>query len=180
MKGIVRGALDGTFRLFRKKSCRRFIYLLLLGIPALFDYWSGGFVRRTFVFFARDTGKAGVEERFLPSMPCRELEVRQYVEETLLGPVSPESDPLFPRETGLKSLLLRDGIVYADLSMPAALPYSPGSDAFRGLYVLYEGVRRNFGFVRGIRFFIDGREAYHERFRGQPSGEGAGGREGQP
>ncbi|MDR2741489.1 MAG: GerMN domain-containing protein [Treponema sp.] len=165
MKGIARSAVNGIACFFTRKYCRRFIYLLLLGIPALFDYWSGGFARRTFVFYVRDTGKAEVEERFLPSMPCRELVVQQYVEETLLGPVSPESDPLFPRETGLNSLLYRDGIVYADLSLSAALPYSAGSDAFRSLYVLHRGIKRNFGFVRDVRLFIDGKEAYHERFR---------------
>jgi hypothetical protein len=166
MKKIIRNAVHGTVRFFGRKQCRRFIYLALLGIPALFEYWSAGFVRRTFVFYARDTGKAEVEERFLPSMPCRELAVRQYIEETLLGPVLSESDPLFPRETGLKSMLLRDGIVYADLSLSAALPYSAGADVFRSLYVLHRGVRRNFGFVRDVRLFIDGREAYYERFRG--------------
>jgi hypothetical protein len=149
-----------------KKYCRRFIYLLLLGMPVFFEFWSGGFARRTFVFFVRDTGKAEVEERFLPSVPFRELAVRQYVEETLLGPVSPESDPLFPRETRLTSLLFRDGIVYADLSLSAALPYSSGGDAFRSLHILHKGIKRNFRFVRDVRLFIDGKEAYYERFRG--------------
>jgi hypothetical protein len=166
MKRIVKGAAEGVLRFFRKKPCRRFFYLLLLGIPALFECWSGGFVRRTFVFYIRDTGKAEVEERLLPLMPSPEMALRQYVEETLLGPISPEADPLFPRETRLRSLLFRDGILYADLSLSAALPYSPGSDAFRGLYVLYKGLRRNFGFLRDARLFIDGKEAYYERFRG--------------
>jgi hypothetical protein len=166
MNGIIRGAARGIARFFMKKYYRRFLYLFLLGILALFEYYSGGFVRRTFVFYARDTGKAEVEERLLPSLPSRELAVRQYVEETLLGPVSPDSDPLFPRETGLRSLLYRDGIVYVDLTLSAALPYSAGADVFGSLYVLHRGVRRNFGFVRDVRLFIDGREAYYERFRG--------------
>jgi hypothetical protein len=145
------------------------MYLFLLGIPALFDYWSGGVVRRTFVFYARDTGKAGVEERLLPSMPSRELTLRQYVEETLLGPVSPDAEPLFLQETSLRSLFFQDGTVYVDLSLSAALPCSPGTDAFRSLSALYKGIRRNFGFVRDVRLFIEGREAYYESFRGLSS-----------
>ncbi|MDR3130555.1 MAG: GerMN domain-containing protein [Treponema sp.] len=165
MTQIIRGAFSGIARFFKKEYCRRFVYLLLLGIPAFFEYWSGGLVRRTFVFYMNDPGKTEIEERFLPSMPCIELAVRQYIEETLLGPILPDSDPLFSKETKLKSLLFRDGIVYADLSQTAALPYSVDGDAFKSLYVLHNGIRRNFDFVREVRFFIDGREAYYERFR---------------
>jgi hypothetical protein len=166
MKGIIGGAVNGIVRFFRKNYCRRFMYLLLLGIPVLFEFLSGTFVRRTFVFYVRNTGKAEVENRLLPFMPSQELSLRQYVEEALLGPVSPEADPLFLRGTTLRSLLYRDGIVYADLSLSAALPYSAGTDAFRGLYVLHRGIRRNFGFVKDVRLFIEGKEAYYERFRG--------------
>jgi hypothetical protein len=170
MRGFIRGAANGLIcgiaRFFRKSWCRRFIYLLLLGIPVLFEYWSGGFVRRTFVFYVRDTGKAEVENRLLPLMPSREFSLRQYIEEALLGPVSPEADPLFLRGTALRSLFYQDGIVYADLSVSAALPYSAGMDAFRSLHVLHRGIRRNFGFVKEVRLFIEGKEAYYERFRG--------------
>jgi hypothetical protein len=166
MNGIVRDAVNGIARFIGKKHYRRLIYLCILGIPALVDFLSGGFVRRTFVFYTRDTGKAEVEERLLPRMPSREEAVRQYVEETLLGPVSPEAEPLFLRETALESLLFRDGIVYADLSLSAALPLSNGESAFRGFYVLHTGIRRNFSFVKEVRLFIDGKEAYFERLRG--------------
>jgi hypothetical protein len=166
MNGIVRNIVNGIARFIMKKHCRRLIYLCILGIPALFDYWSAGFVRRTFEFYIRDTGTAEIEERLLPRMPSRETAVRQYVEETLLGPVFPEAEFLFLRETGLRSLLFRDGIVYADFSLSAALPPSGGESAFRGFYILHTGIRRNFSFVQEVHFFIDGKEAYFERLRG--------------
>jgi hypothetical protein len=140
--------------------------LFLLTIPVVFDYCSDAFVKRTFVFYDRDTGKAVAEKRLLPSIDSQELAVRQYVEEALLGPVSPEAEPLFLRETVLRSLIYQDGIVYVDLSLSAAIPYSAGADAFRSLYVLYTGIRRNFRFVRDVHVFIEGEEAYYERFRG--------------
>jgi hypothetical protein len=168
MNGIIRDCINGTFRFFMRPYCRRLIYLCLLGIPVLFEFLSGGFVRRTFVFYLRDSGEAEVEERMLPRMPSRELAIRQYVEETLLGPVSSEAELLFSRETGLRSLLYRDGVVYADLSLSAALPYSGNGGAFRSLYALYTGIRRNFDFIEEVHLFIEGEEAYFERFRGSP------------
>jgi hypothetical protein len=166
MNGIFRHVKGGVIRFFTKKYCRRLIYLFFLGIPVFVEFLTGGFVRRTFVFYVRDTGEAEVEERLLPRMPSQELAVRQYIEEALLGPVSPEAEFLFPRETGLISLLFREGVVYADFSLSAALPYSGSADVFRNLYVIHSGIRRNFDFVQDVRLFIDGKEAYYERFRG--------------
>ena len=97
----------------------------------------------------------------LPRLSSQELEIRRYVEETLLGPVSPETSPLFFRDTRLRSLLYRDGVVYADLSEPAALP--PLEDiplqeggVSRSLYTLDEGIRRNFPVVQEVKLFING------------------------
>jgi hypothetical protein len=103
------------------------------------------------------------------------------VEEALLGPVSPNSLPLFPRETRLLSLLYRDGVVYVNLSESAVLPLpespllpegSPvqgallqGGEVFVNMETLYSGIKRNFSFVRDLRFFIAGRAAYAGRFR---------------
>ena len=95
----------------------------------------------------------------------RELNITRYVEEVLLGPVSPDSLLLFPRETRLRSLLYRDGVVYADLSKDAALPPVEGGEVLTNLKTLYAGIRRNFPFVKDVRFFIAGRAAYNEEFR---------------
>jgi hypothetical protein len=152
-------------RFFPGKRYRRFLYLFLLGIPVLAEFSSAALARRTFVFYDLDTGEAMVEERMLPRTSSEETAIRWYVEEVLLGPVSPEAAPLFSRETGLRSLLYRDGVVYADLSLSAALPYSEGG-SFRSLYVLNAGIRRNFSSVRDVRLFIEGSEAFFERFRG--------------
>jgi hypothetical protein len=122
------------------------------------------------VFYARAGGATVVEERMLKlaEPPSLESEIRHYVEEVLLGPISPDSAPLFPGETRLRSLLFRDGVLYVDLSEPAALPLldeSPrGMDVFSNVYTLNEGIRRNFATVKEVRFFITGREIFHENF----------------
>ena len=97
------------------------------------------------------------------------------MDEVLLGPVSPDSLPLFPRETRLNALLYRDGVVYADLLESAALPPQEipaeawasveGGFVFRSLLTMNEGVRRNFPYVKDLRLFIGGNEVFFEEFR---------------
>jgi hypothetical protein len=101
----------------------------------------------------------------LRSSSSRETDIRRYVEEALLGPVSPDSAPLFPRDTRLDSFLYRDGVVYADLSESAVLPPPEGGDVFRNFLTLYRGIRRNFPSVKDVRLFAAGREAFFEDFR---------------
>jgi len=104
----------------------------------------------------------------------RELDITRYVEEALLGPVSPNSLPLFQKETRLRSLLYREGVVYADFSENAVLPPLEGGEVFKNLKTLHAGITRNFPFVREARFFIAGRAAYADEFRqaGEFAGEG--------
>jgi hypothetical protein len=87
------------------------------------------------------------------------------VEEALLGPVSLDSVPLFPRGTRLESLLYRDGVVYADLTESAVVPDPEGVDAVTGLNTLYGGIRRNFSYVKDVRLFIGGHETYFGKIR---------------
>jgi len=181
MNGRIRNLLV-VFSRFRISKNRLLLYALAaLAIAALIEFLAGGLARRTFVFYTMDSGVASVEERFLRRSSSREVDITRYVEEALLGPVSPNSLPLFPQETRLLSLLYRDGVVYVNLSedaaLPAALPASgflpdmPVSDALRGgevfmnMETLYSGVKRNFSFVRDLRFFIDGKAAYAGEFR---------------
>jgi hypothetical protein len=124
-----------------------------------------GLVRRTFVFYTIDNGIIVVEDRMLKRSPSREINITRYVEETLLGPVAPDLLPLFPRETRLRSLLFRDGVVYADLSADAALPPEEGGETLDNFRTLNAGIRRNFSFVQDVRFFIAGNAVYAEEFR---------------
>jgi len=171
------------FSRFRMSKTRLLlITLAALMLTALIEFFVWGLARRTFVFYTIDNRVASVEERFLKRSSSREVNLTRYVEEALLGPVSPNSLPLFPQETRLLSLLYRDGVVYVNLSEEAALPAAmtatellvPGSslsgvfqsgDVFGSMETLYSGVKRNFSFVRDLRFFIDGKAAYAGKFR---------------
>jgi len=139
--------------------------LAVLPMVALIDFCALGLARRTYVFYAIDGGAISVEDRMLKRSASREVAITRYVEEALLGPVSPDSLPLFPRETRLRSLLYRDGVVYADLSEDAALSPPEGGEVLKNLKTLHAGITRNFPFVREARFFIAGRAAYVAEFR---------------
>ncbi|MDR2738745.1 MAG: GerMN domain-containing protein [Treponema sp.] len=165
MKDFFKGFLAVMAKFLQKKALRQLLYLCLLGILAFTEFFILGLVRRTFVFYSIDSGTPVVEDRMVSQTGSRENDVAHYVEEALLGPVSLGSALLFPKGTRLESLLFRDGVIYANLSESAALPPLEGTDVFDGLYTLYGGIKRNFSFVKEVRLFIAGHEAYFEKFR---------------
>jgi hypothetical protein len=162
---FVEDILGAVLQFFRNKTRRRFLYLCVLLILGGADFLLLGLARRTFVFYFIDDANPVVEDRMLARTGSRESDIRRYVEEALLGPVSLDAAPLFPRGTRLASLLYRDGVVYADLSESAALPVPEGPGVFAALSALYGGIKRNFSYVKDVRLFIAGHEAYPEKFR---------------
>jgi len=170
LNDILKTASQAASRFLAEKSRRRLLLLGILGIIALVEFIALGLARRTFVFYTIDKGIIAVEDRMLKRSPSREINITRYVEETLLGPVAPDLRPLFPRETRLRSLLFRDGVVYADFSVDAALPPEEGGETLDNFRTLYAGIRRNFSFVLDVRFFIAGNAVYAEEFR-QINGE---------
>ncbi|MDR2797566.1 MAG: GerMN domain-containing protein [Treponema sp.] len=145
----------------REKSySRRLVYLFLLGIFTFVQFRQMNQVRRTFIFYTLGDGKPVVENRMFSRSYTEEIALRRYVEEVLLGPIVPDSLPLFPRETRLRSLLYRDAVVYIDLSESAALPLldAPRRDVFSALDTLRQGILRNFPSVQAVKLFIYGHE----------------------
>ena len=151
---------------FADRKNRRIVYLALIFLLALADFLHSGLARRTFIFYSEREGKTVVEDRMLHRSSLRETDIRRYVDEALLGPMSPGQMPLFPRETRLNSFMFRDGVVYADLGESAALPLLGGVNVYLSLLTLNEGIRRNFSFVRDVRLFVGGNEVFFEEFRG--------------
>ena len=154
-----------TGRFFLEKRNRRFLYLLAISVIALLEFSRMPTERKTFVYFSTLEGNLVVEERMLYKAPDEETGIQRYLEEVLLGPVSPGLDPLFPRETRLSSFMFRDGVVYANLTEAAALPPPGYNNVFRGLFVLNEGIRRNFPQVKDVKLFIGGNEVFFREFQ---------------
>jgi hypothetical protein len=148
-------------KLLSFKIISRLALLAALCIFALFEFSRSEVVRRTFLFYNYDRGRAVVESRMVPRSASRELELTRYVQEVLSGPVSLNAAPLLPRETRLRALIFRDGTVFANFSQAAALPVPEAkTGAIEGLLALEQGVRRNFPYVTGVNLFIEGNEVF--------------------
>jgi len=145
---------------------RRLLFICILTLAAVIEFFILGLARRTFVFYNVDNGVTVVEDRMLKHSVSREEDIIRYMEETLLGPVSQDLLPLFPRDTKLKSLLYRNKAVYIDFTESAALPpqesmkngvWRSAVDNFR---TLYDSILRNFPYVKDVRFFIEGKAVF--------------------
>ncbi|MCL2069501.1 MAG: hypothetical protein FWH19_00765 [Treponema sp.] len=166
IKQLIKDTLPILLNFFGQKKNRRLSYLVLIGLIAMIEFLNAGMAKRTFIFYSNIGNNIVVEDRMLRRSRVRETDIRRYVDEVLLGPVSPNSALLFPRETRLESLMYRGGVVYASLSEIAALPVPEGRDVFLSLLTLNEGIRRNFSYVKDVRLFIGGNEVFFEEFRG--------------
>ena len=142
--------------------------IVLIAIIALAEYLFLGLTRRTFVFYTAMEGNILVEDRMFRRSETKETDIRRYIDEVLLGPVSPDAASLFLRETRLLTLLFRDGVVYANFSEVSALQveFPENQTVFLSFLTLNEGIRRNFPYVRDIKFFIGGNEIFYNEFRG--------------
>ena len=166
MKTVLKNIIFALAGFFSVRRNRCFFYLVVISLFALGDFLFSGVTRRTYVFYSILGAEPIVETRMLPKIQGMELSIQRYVSEALLGPMNANSAPLFPRGTRLNTLMLRDGIVYVDLSESAALPLPEGRDVFLSLLTLNQGIRRNFPSVRDVRLFIGGNEAFFEEFHG--------------
>ena len=164
MKDLLKTILASISRFLSVKRNRRIIYLALIFLIALGDFLLSGLVRRTYVFYSYIGANIAVEDRMLSRSSSREADIHRYIEEALLGPVSPASVVLFPRETRLTTLMLRDGTVYANLTEDAVLPTPGNWNVFHSLLTLNQGIRRNFSYVKDVRLFIGGNETFFKEF----------------
>jgi hypothetical protein len=143
----------------KKKHNVVLLIIALLCLITIADYAAMGLARRTLLFYMPDTGQELVEERMIAYTGSQETDIIRYVEEVILGPVSLEAEPLLDRGSRLEALLLREDVVYLDLSEEAAIP--PPTGRLRdNLITLSEGIRRNFPFVKDICIFVAGNEVF--------------------
>jgi hypothetical protein len=153
----IQRVITAKIRFFTKKRNIAIAGLLLLCLIAIADYIVSGLARRTLVFHSADTGQELVEERMIARTGSRETDIIRYVEEVILGTLSLETEPLLNRDAKLEALLLRNGVVYLNMSEEAAIPPAVGRLTDK-LETLSKGIRRNFPFVGTVRVFIDGNE----------------------
>ena len=140
-------------------------YIILAILAALLlwaslDMVSLSLARHSFYFENVYSGKRVREIRALPVLKGREEKLGLYVAEYLLGPGSIDAEPLFARNTVVRSLMIRGSKVYIDLDEGAALPEPQIDDLRPAIALLEKGIRRNFSFVNEVSLTIAGRIPY--------------------
>jgi hypothetical protein len=150
---------------------RRVFWITTLCIVTLVEFIILGIARRTFIFYTINDKTVVVEDRMLKHAKSYEDDIIRYIEEVLLGPVSPDLLPLFPGEARLNSLIYRNGVVYADFTEDAALPPIEGGETLNNFQTLHDGILRNFSNVKDTRFFIKGTAIFSGEFRNEGIGE---------
>jgi len=136
-----------------------FFFLFLLSL-CLYLFLPGKLVRTVFVFPDEISKKLSPEVRSLPFTWDQEHNVELAVREILLGPARHNHLRLFSRQAGLKSVLVRNGKIYIDLSEEAFLPdpdviYSPAV----ALEVLKATLMDNFAGVSQVMISVGGEPA---------------------
>jgi len=140
--------------LFWSSSLLGFFFLLSLILYLLVP----GNLTRTVLKFPGEISRSIVSEsRSLPFNWDREHNVELLVREVLLGPARHDHLRLFSRQATVKSVLVRNGTIYVDLSKESFIPdpdviYSP----LVALDVLKATLMDNFTGVSQVRFSVEG------------------------
>jgi spore germination protein GerM len=90
--------------------------------------------------------------------------IKVYIKELILGPVSVDFAPLLTKGTQLRSFMYRNGTVYAAFSKEAVLPVQGGIPLFFCFLALNQGIRRNFHDVSDVKLFVNGNEVFFGEF----------------
>ena len=146
-------------------------YLIVIAVFAFIELGRSGLSRRTFEFFTYDNSRSVIEDRMLRKTQTMESDIKAYVEELILGPVSKDYAPLVTAGTKLNSFMYRNGTVYADFTKEAALPVQGGRPLFDSFLALNGGIRRNFRQISDVKLFVNGNEVFFGEFKKNFSAE---------
>lgn len=119
--------------------------------------------RRVLYFEAMDGNGLHMESRRIMgyySAQGREVHVRQFVQELLLGPVTNGFRSLFQQGTRLKSCFAQDDVLFINLSREALLPAATTSATKNAVDLMILNIKRNFSWIRSVEIYIDGNKVY--------------------
>lgn len=146
----------------KKRQARLFLWgglmaAVLAGSVITYLVMDGSQVNRVLFFPEDGTGHTAGERRRLPRRDGDENSIQLLVEELILGPVELSLNPLLPKHTSVRTCMLRDRIVYLDLSPELVVAGSEtGLSVEESLHGIERTIRFNYPRVEDIIFFIDG------------------------
>lgn len=129
--------------------------------------------RRVFFFPDEQTGRIRTEIRYLPSARTRDEAFVRYVNELLLGPVTPRVLALYNRPATAQSVFIRGRNAYIVLSDDVVVPGDDTADHFTAYTLFKKNVFTNFRNIARIYLYIEGNEVYSRELASMPdSGPG--------
>lgn len=137
------------------------IFLVALIVSLVFILIGNKDGRYVLLFESLDDQDVHAEVRYLDTIPYSD-EVTTFVRELLLGPATNRYRPLFSKSVSLESCILRDGVLYIDLSEEASVKEGSSSETERACSLLKENINLNFKKIEAVNIFISGIEAYRE------------------
>jgi len=143
-----------------KKLCR-IIALTLLLVLVVFSvsYYIGTKkVTERSLFFVEPVSKTVVlEHRLISQKHDLEKNIELLVKDELLGSSLLIRDSVFPEGTTLNHILLREGVLYVDLSIEAVFPSEhSGLNFHESMKILERTIRFNFRKIKDVIITIDG------------------------
>lgn len=106
------------------------------------------------------TNKLRGEIRYSPFHANREKAAEALCREILVGPENLKSRPLFSKDTRLRSVMLRGGTLFVDLSDDLALVDPPGDSYRDSLAETKKLIKKNMIGIRKVVLTVDGNETY--------------------
>lgn len=90
----------------------------------------------------------------------RNVHVRQFVQELLLGPATHGLRPLFQLGTRLESCFLQDTALFINLSQEALFFGETTSSTRDAVDLLILNIEKNFSWIESVEIYIDGNKVY--------------------
>ena len=142
----------------------RFLYIIA-GLIAgcfllsllLFLFLDNGLEPRIMLFPGMNLSKQTGEIRYIPRQASMEERIEKYIQEFILGPSQLDLSRLFPEQTKLQSVILRDSTLYVDFSEDVLfqerdnlLPFEETIELFRHSLII------NFRWIKNIYITVNG------------------------
>ena len=140
----------------------RLICWLLLGIIAgvlFLSYMMNPKRERVLLYFQRNSGELGVEERYIPELSAGELAV-SLVTELLLGPIEHTFLRLTDPDVRPRSCFVRGNALYLDLPGRVLTPKVNTPDFHTVYMLLQKSITANCSGIDAVYMYIDGVPAY--------------------
>ena len=133
--------------------------LLLLISGGSYFIWGNHLEEQVLFFPSHQNAEVKGEARLLPRKKTTEKSIELLVRELFLGPFSIDYMPVVPRDSKIRSILLRDGTLYLDFNIDIVFQESASSLSLEeSLDYISRSVTFNFPKVRKIIYSVNGNQ----------------------